>query len=179
MDRTQIGRAGELALALYALVSSHGELELFTPVSDDDHVDITAGRRGGIPALAIQVKTAPHPDAHGMIEANAFFDHGRVREHPAFLYAILLMHSVAIETAWIVPSPAFNRLAYRIVRDGRDALEFRAYPDRADRWAPYRVDPQEIGPHLLSVIDSLEQRIPTDFLNAVAGVVVASRVSGP
>ena len=48
VDRTQIGRAGELALALYALVTSDGELELFTPVSDDDHADISAGRRGGI-----------------------------------------------------------------------------------------------------------------------------------
>ncbi len=179
MDRTQVGRAGELALALYALVSSDGELELFTPVSDDDHVDVTAGRRGGIPALAIQVKTTPRLDANGMVEANAFFDHGRVREHPAFLYAILLMRSVAIEAAWIVPSPDFNRLAYRIVRHERDAFEFRAYPDRADRWAPYRVDPLKLGPHLLSVIDSLEQRIPSDFLNAVGGVVIASRISGP
>jgi hypothetical protein len=177
VDRTQVGRAGELALALYALVTSDGELELFTPVSDDDHVDITAGRKGGIPALAIQVKTGPRLDANGMVEANAFFDHGHVREHPAFLYAILLMRSVAIETAWIVPSPDFNRLAYRIVRDGRDALEFRAYPDRADRWAPYRVDPLVLGPHLLSVIDSLEQRIPSDFLNTLRGVVVASRIS--
>ena len=83
MDRTQIGRAGELALALYALVTSDGELELFTPVSDDDHVDITAARKGGIPALAIQVKTGPRLDANGMVEANAFFDHGHVREHPA------------------------------------------------------------------------------------------------
>ncbi len=57
MDKTQIGRAGELALALYSMVSSDGELELFTPVADDDHVDATAGRRGGVPVIAIQVKT--------------------------------------------------------------------------------------------------------------------------
>jgi hypothetical protein len=62
MDYTQIGRAGELALALYALVSSDGELELFSPIADDDHVDATAGRKGGIPAIAIQVKTAPKQD---------------------------------------------------------------------------------------------------------------------
>src|SRR5437879_2601690 len=58
VDKTQLGRAGELAMALYAMVSSDGELELFTPVADDDHVDATAARRGGVPAIAIQVKTA-------------------------------------------------------------------------------------------------------------------------
>jgi hypothetical protein len=55
VDKTQLGRAGELALALYSMVSSDGELQLFTPVADDDHVDATAGRRGGQPAIAIQV----------------------------------------------------------------------------------------------------------------------------
>ncbi len=51
-DKTELGRAGELALALYSIVSSDGEVQLFTPVADDDHVDATAGRRGGVPAIA-------------------------------------------------------------------------------------------------------------------------------
>ena len=51
MDHTELGRAGELALDLYAMVSSDGELQLFTPIADDDHVDATAGRRGRMPAL--------------------------------------------------------------------------------------------------------------------------------
>jgi len=39
MDHTELGRAGELAMDLYAMVSSDGELQLFTPVADDAHVD--------------------------------------------------------------------------------------------------------------------------------------------
>ena len=58
MDHTELGRAGELALDLYAMVSSDGDIQLFTPVADDDHVDATAGRRGRMPAIAIQVKMA-------------------------------------------------------------------------------------------------------------------------
>jgi len=165
MDRTQLGRAGELAFALYAMVSSNGELELFTPVSDEDHVDVTAGRRGGIPAIAIQVKTSPGLDAAGMVEARAEYLAGRVREHPAFLYAVLLMSSVTIDTAWIVPSPEFNRIAYRQHEGDLEDLEFRAYPDRGDRWSPYMVPAMQIGPHLLSVIDSLPEKIPPDFLS--------------
>jgi hypothetical protein len=98
MDKTQVGRAGELALALYAMVTSDGELQLFTPVADDDHVDATAGRRGGVPAIAIQVKTTPGVDRTGLAEAKADYPVGRIREHPAFLYAVLLLSSVTIET---------------------------------------------------------------------------------
>ena len=42
MDKTQLGRAGELAVALYSMVTSDGDLELFAPVADDDHIDATA-----------------------------------------------------------------------------------------------------------------------------------------
>lgn len=175
MNRTQMGRVGELALALYAMVSSDGALELFTPVSDDDHVDITIGRRGAIPSIAIQVKAAPQPDPHGVVEANASFPVGDVREHPAFLYALVLMDRAVINTAWVVPSHDFNRLAYRIVKSDAEVLEFRAYPDRDDKWWRYRVPPMELGPHLLSVIDSLGEHIPRDFLERQTGVVLGLR----
>ncbi len=174
MNRTQTGRVGELALALYSMVSTDGKLELFTPISDEDHVDITAGRRGAIPAIAIQVKASPRLDKYGMVEGNATYSPGHVREHPAFLYAVLLMQSVAIATAWIVPSPDFNRLAYRPRAEGKVILEFRAYPDRDDKWAPFRVPAMELGPHLLSVIDSIDQRIPPTFLAEQGGLVLAA-----
>ena len=54
---TQRGTAGEQLFAACVTLSSVGELELFKPLTDDDHTDITAGRRGKVPALAIQVVT--------------------------------------------------------------------------------------------------------------------------
>src|SRR5260370_24272306 len=90
MDKTELGRAGELALALYSMVSSDGELQLFTPVADDDHVDATAGRRGGQPAIAIQVKTAGAVDRNGEVEAKADSPLHHAREHPALLFAVPL-----------------------------------------------------------------------------------------
>lgn len=179
MDKTQLGRAGELALALYALVSSDGELQLFTPVADDDHVDATAGRRGGIPAIAIQVKTARNLDKNGAVEAKADFPAGHVREHPAFLYAVLLLESVEISAAWLVPSPEFNRLAYHHVAAGRDVLEFRADPRRQDHFSPFRLAALEIGPRLLSIIDSLEEKIPRHFVAAGKGLMLGGRASLP
>jgi hypothetical protein len=37
MDKTELGRVGDLALGLYAMVSSDGGRQLFTEVADDDH----------------------------------------------------------------------------------------------------------------------------------------------
>jgi len=80
-------------------------LDRQAPVADDDHVDATAGRRGGVPAIAIQVKTVRDLDRDGSVEAKADYPAGHVREHPAFLYAVLLLPSVTIECAWLIPSP--------------------------------------------------------------------------
>lgn len=175
MDKTQLGRAGELALALYSIVSSGGELELFTPVADDDHVDATAGRRGGVPAIAIQVKTGSDVDRNGTVEATADYPTGHVREHRAFLYAVLLLASVTIEAAWLVPSPDFNRLAYRRTAGDREILEFRGDPLRDDRYSTFRIPPLEIGPRLLTVIDSLEEAIPPHLTRGATGLMLAAR----
>src|SRR5260370_19852863 len=160
MDHTELGRAGELALDLYAMVSSDGELQLFTPVADDDHVDATAGRRGGVPAIAIQVKTVREVDRGGLVEAKADYPVGHIREHPAFLYAVLLLPSVTIESAWLVPSPDFNRIAYRVKSGDREILEFRGDPPSEDRYSAFRVPPLQLGPRLLAVSQHLRNHIP-------------------
>ena len=175
MDHTQLGRAGEIALDLYAMVSSDGALELFSPVADDDHVDATAGRRGGVPAIAIQVKTVRELDRTGLVEAKADYPVGHVREHPAFLYAVLLLPSVNIEAAWLIPSPDFNRITYHVASGDREILEFRGDPSREDRNSRFRVPPLQIGPRLLAVIDSLEEHVPPHLTRGSGGVLLARR----
>jgi hypothetical protein len=175
MDKTQLGRAGELAMALYSIVSSDGELQLFTPVADDDHVDASAGRRGGVPAIAIQVKTAREVDGNGSVEATADYPVGHVREHPAFLYVVLLLSFVTIEAAWLVPSPDFNRLAFRRIAGNREILEFRGDPIRDDHFSIFRVPPLEIGPRLLSVIDALHEGIPLPLVRGAEGLMLMAR----
>jgi hypothetical protein len=179
MDKTELGRAGELAMALYSMVSSDGELQLFTPVADDDHVDATAGRRGGVPAIAIQVKTAREVDRTGSVEATADYPAGRVREHPAFLYAVLLLPSVGIQAAWLVPSPDFNRIAYRRTAGDREILEFRGDPAQDDRYSRFRVPPLEIGPRLLSMIDALQEHVPVQAIGGGDGLMLAVRRGRP
>ena len=157
LTATQRGTAGEQLFAACVTLSSDGELELFKPLTDDDHTDVSAGRRGRVPALAIQVKTALSLDRKGLAVARMAFPEGRPREHPAYLYAILYVADGGVDAAWLVPSADFNRLAYR--GEGRRGkgieLQFMASPSRSDRWAGFRCGRMDLGPRLITLIDSL------------------------
>ena len=166
MDKSQVGRAGELAVELYALVTSAGELDIYSPVVDDDHVDLVAGIRGGPPTLGIQVKATDNLDRAGLVEARASYPIGRVRDDANFLYAVVLLQAVRIEALWIMRSPDFNRLAYRNVNGGREVLEFRASPGRNDVFSTFRIDPMQLGPALIARI--AESPKPPKWLIALA-----------
>ncbi len=170
MDKSQIGRAGELAVELYALVTSRGELDIYSPVVDDDHVDLVAGLRGGPPTLGIQVKTSPALDRSGLVEARASYPVGQIRDDPNFFYAIVLLDGVRIETIWLIMSPDFNRLAYHIVEDGKVVLEFRGRPSGDDAFAKYRIDPPQIGAAIVSSINDSPHR--PEWLAALAGRLI-------
>jgi hypothetical protein len=167
MDKSQIGRAGELAVELYTLVSAGGEVDIYSPVVDDDHVDLVAGIRGGSPTLGIQVKTTSNLDHSGLVEARASFPVGRIRDDPNFLYAIVLLDGVRIEAMWLISSHDFNRLAYRIVGSDREILEFRGRPTGDDIFSTFRIDPMQIGPSLMSYITDSPQ--PPRWLVALTG----------
>jgi hypothetical protein len=157
LTATQRGVAGEQLFAACVTLSSGGDLELFKPLVDDDHTDISAGRRGAVPALAIQVKTALSLDRQGLAVARMAFPGGVPREHPAFVYAIVYVVEASVETAWVAPSADFNRLTYRGAgRRGKGIeLQFMASPSRNDRWSAYRCGRLDLGTRLLALIDSL------------------------
>jgi hypothetical protein len=162
LTATQRGTAGEQLFAACVTLSSAGDLELFKPLTDDDHTDVTAGKRGKVPALAIQVKTALSLDRKSLAVARMTFPGVKPREHPAFVYGIVYVAEASIETAWIVPSADFNRLTYRGAgRRGKGIeLQFMASPTRADRWSSFRCNRLELGVKLIHLIDSLPATRP-------------------
>ena len=157
LTATQRGIAGEELFSAVVTLSSGGDLELFKPLTDDDHTDISAGKRGRVPELAIQVKTALSVDRQGFAVARMSFPEGKPREHPAFIYAIVYVVDAAVHTGWVVPSVDFNRLSYRGAgRRGKGLeLQFMASPTRSDRWAPFRCARLDLGPRLIALVDSL------------------------
>ncbi|HKW60101.1 MAG TPA: hypothetical protein VJR46_10160, partial [Candidatus Dormibacteraeota bacterium] len=162
LTATQRGIAGEELFTACVTLTSNGDLELFRPTTDDDHTDVTIGKRGMVPALAIQVKTALGLDRKGLAVARMAFPEGRPREHPAFVYAIVYVVDAGVDVAWIVPSAAFNRLAYRGAgRRGKGIeLQFMASPTRADRWTDFRCSRLDLGPRLLAFIGDLPASDP-------------------
>jgi len=157
LTTTQRGAAGEQLFAACVTLSSDGELELFKPLTDDDHTDVSAGLRGKVPALAIQVKTALSLNRQGYAVARMAFPGGKPRSHPAFVYSIVYVVEASLEAAWVVPSANFNRLAYRGAgRRGKGIeLQFMASPVRDDHWARYRCTRLELGRRLMQIVGSL------------------------
>ena len=177
LTATQRGIAGEELFSAVVTLSSGGDLELFKPLTDDDHTDVSAGKRGRVPALAIQVKTALSLDRQGFAVARMSFPEGKQREHPDFVYAIVYVVDAAIHSGWVVPSADFNRLSYRGAgRRGKGLeLQFMASPTRRDKWAAFRCAHLELGPRLIALIDGLPQG---NSLPRIAGVHLLMRKRG-
>lgn len=156
-----------MQLASCVMLTSDGELELFKPVVDDDHTDIAVGRQGMVAELAIQTKTALSLDRQGRVVARSDFPTDQIRERARFVYVIVYIVEAAIATGWIVPSADFNRIAYHVSRlHGGVELEFIAYPDRDDRWAPYRCRRMDLGARLLDLVRSLPPGVAPIFPDA-------------
>jgi hypothetical protein len=115
-----------------------------------------------MPATPIQVKTALSLTRQGFAVARMIFPGGKPRQHRAFVYAILYVTEASVMAAWIVPSADFNRLTYRGAgRRGKGIeLQFMASPTRQDRWSRFRSGRMEMGPKLVSLIDSLPMGRP-------------------
>ena len=162
LSSTQSGTAGEQLFAACVTLTSVGELELFKPLTDDDHTDVTAGRRGKVPALAIQVKTALSLNRQGFAVAKMYFGDSNPREHPAFVYVVVYVVEATIDKGWLIPSADFNRLAYRGKgpRGKGLELEFMASPTRSDKWSAFRSERLDLGPHLMTFIDGLPAERP-------------------
>jgi hypothetical protein len=167
LSPTQIGRSGEALFSAVATLSADGKLELTGDFADDDHTDITVRGRGAFRALFIQVKTATHLTAGNQVDAKATMRPGTAApDDPAFVYVFILLAGISIETVWVVPSADFNRLAYRHEAAEGLILTFNAYPDRDDRYAPFRVAPHDLGPHILGLMSELPARRPPKFEGA-------------
>ena len=70
---------------------------------------------------------------------------------------VVLVLDLAPVKWWVVPAPDFNRLTtHSPARGGREIeLHFRAYPDRDDAYAPFRLDTVDLGQRLMKLIDAL------------------------
>lgn len=153
----QAGRIGEYLLAVYAMLTSNGELVPFQVEADDDHRDLVVAVKGKNTFASLQAKACFGLGASGFVQSNATYKADTIPRDPSWIYVVVLVLDLAPVMWWLVPAPDFNRLTTRSpARSGREVeLHFRAFPDRDDAFAPFRTVTKDVGPRLLEIINRL------------------------
>jgi hypothetical protein len=157
MSDVQAGRVGEYLLAVYAMLTSDGALVPFQVDADDDHRDLVVAEKGKSTFASLQAKACFELGASGFVQSNATYSEITIPRSPSWIYVVVLVLDLAPVVWWVVPAPDFNRLtSHSPAREGREIeLHFRAYPDRDDAFAPFRVQTPELGPRIMQIIDAL------------------------
>jgi hypothetical protein len=157
LSDVQAGRIGEYLLAVYAMLTSGGELVPFHVEADDDHRDIVVAAKGKSAFASLQAKACFLLGASGFVQSNATYFESSIPKDPSWIYVVVLVLDLAPVIWWLVPAPDFNRLAsHAPARQGRKVeLHFRAHPTGDDAFTPFRTETKDIGPRLLEVIAAL------------------------
>ncbi len=157
LSDVQAGRIGEYLVAVYSMLTTGGRLVPFQVDADDDHRDLVVAAKGRSTFVSLQAKACFERGQSGFVQANATYSEASIPTDPSWIYVIVLVEDLAPVVWWVIAAPDFNRLASRSpARGGREVeLHFRAYPDRDDAAAPFRLQTRELGPRLLDLIDRL------------------------
>ena len=157
LSDVQAGRIGEHLLAVYAMLTTDGELVPFQVDADDDHRDLVVAAKGRSAFASLQAKACFTLGASGFVQSNATYFASTIPADPSWIYVVVLVLDLTPVVWWLVPAPDFNRLtSHAPARNGREVeLHFRAYPDREDAFSPFRIETKDVGPRLLEIIDAL------------------------
>lgn len=157
LSDVQAGRIGEFLLAVYAMLTTGGELVPFQVDADDDHRDLVVAVKGKSAFASLQAKACFGLGESGFVQSNATYHADSIPKDPAWIYVVVLVLDLAPVVWWLIPAPDFNRLtSHAPARNGREVeLHFRAYPDRDDAFAAFRCSTKDMGPRLLAMIAAL------------------------
>jgi hypothetical protein len=153
----QAGRIGEYLLAVYAMLTSSGELVPFHVEADDDHRDIVVSAKGKSSFVSLQAKACFSLGASGFVQSNATYFESSIPKDKSWIYVVVLVLDLAPVVWWLVPAPDFNRLtSHAPARGGREVeLHFRAHPTGTDSFTPFRTETKDVGPRLLQILSTL------------------------
>ena len=169
--QSTIGDVGEHAVAMHIEAGSGYVLSAYKPEPDAHHSDLTIEDADDRTVTA-QVKVATHPDREGRIVGFADYRESAVPENPRLFYVFGLLQTdereVRLTRAWLVPSPEFNKRAYRERRSsepGRIVLQFSCLATGDPKWDEFELAPLELGSAFLKILgdapDSWKNLLPT------------------
>ena len=156
----RIGKAVELLVAASCMLSTRGELNVATSLVDDEGVDLVFHRRGGSRTLAVQVK-ARTSDSKRVRSENVmvFVRASTFRPRPDFdlLVTAVDVANAQLVASWLVPSEVFAANAGPPNRAGRLRFYASLKPTGRDRWTGFRVNPRDLGAHVLARLDAVDR----------------------
>jgi uncharacterized protein GlcG (DUF336 family) len=148
----RMGKAAELLVAAFYILSTEGELNVSTSIIDDEGVHLVFNRRESTTTLAVQVKarmssaqTIKDKTFRALVSARTF----RPRADLAMLFVVIDIENGAIDTAWLVPSPDY---ADRVGQpNGKGNYRFVASmkKETRDQWSAYRCAPTDLPNRIL------------------------------
>ncbi len=155
------GAVAEALVAAYALMSAKGKLSSYRPFTDVDGKDLVIDLAGGFKDIYLQVKCALGIDRNGRIGGTVRLHRDQIPSSPKFVYVFCLLDRRKMELAriWVVPSAIYYKRAYRtVLPKGMIQFNFDYRTAGDDRWDPYEVTREELGPRLVKLIRSAAQR---------------------
>src|SRR5487761_186456 len=133
LSDVQAGRIGEYLLAVYAMLTSSGELVPFHVEADDDHRDLVVAAKGKSAFASLLAKACFELGASGFVQSNATYFESSISTDPSWIYVVVLVLELAPVVWWLVPAPDFNRLTSRAGAPGPKGRAASSRPPRGDR----------------------------------------------
>jgi hypothetical protein len=165
LSTSQKGAIGQFAFLATAIATAKGELEVYSPVADNEGRDAEV-RRHLKPALAIGVQEkvafSTEPNGTGSraryLVSRFSIATNRVQNDPRLWYFFAYYDDSQLrlyDPTFLVPAHVFHAVGRMGKTKGKIDFLMSANlsPNSHDRWSPFRVAPKDLGPRLLEIVD--------------------------
>ena len=158
-DAGRMGKAAEYLVASSCILTTRGELNVSTSLIDDEGVDLVFHRRNGTATLAVQVKARMSDSKR--VQSGSFVAFVRSQTFKArsdldMLFVAVDVVRGSIMCAWLVPSVRYAAELKEPNSKGRFRFYASMKPGSKDRWAAYRLQPEELAPAILGRLAELD-----------------------
>ena len=170
LSSVQKGAIGQFTFLATALATGRGEIEVYTPVADNEGRDAEVRRHlKSMPGISVQVKVAFSISHYGGSRSEYLkilfeLPENRVQSDPRLWYYCAAYETKLLgfrDPTYLIPSDVFHKIG----RDGKPshgvqwfAITANLSPKSRDMWSRYRVAPKDLGTRLLEIVDQTSLR---------------------
>ena len=158
-DSARMGKAAEYLVAAICILATRGQLNVSTPIVDDEGVDLVFHLRGQAATLAVQVKARMSDGsaaAQGRFQALVRQATFRPRRNLDLLFILVDIKHGTISAAWLVPSHEFELLTGTPTSRGMLRFAASASPNSQDKWSSYRLAAADLPWRIVERVQELD-----------------------